>query len=443
MRVQLVSLGCSKNRVDSEKLLARLTGGGVEVVSGEYDYSLSSPDAVVINTCGFIQDAKEESIAEILNAIEAKKAGKIKQVVVCGCLSERYMEDLKESLPEVDAFFGSFQWGKVAKFFTERIAEEKYYIKRVQTTPSHYAYLKISEGCNRKCSYCAIPIIKGKHVSVPLEVLVKEAKWLASQGVRELILIAQDTTFYGMDLYKKRMLGALLKELSKIKGIEWIRIHYSYPLAFPKDVISEMNSNPKVCKYLDIPLQHCSTKVLKTMRRGIDFAGTQKIINEIRKNVPGVALRTTLMVGHPGEGEREFAQLLKFVEYNRFEMMGAFTYSEEEGTFDALHFEDSVPQKVKKARYRKLMSLQAKIVEENNLKRIGSIEKVIVDNVDENFIYTRSQKESPEVDGVILIPIKLPKAQKEIPLALKNIIGKFVGVRITGVEGYDFIAELI
>lgn len=442
MRVQLVSLGCSKNRVDSEKLLARLVGGGVEVVSGEYDYFSSSPDAVVINTCGFIKDAKEESITEILNAVEAKKAGKIKMVVVCGCLSQRYKDELKESLPEVDAFFGSFQWGKVAQFFTKRTCEEKYYIKRVQTTPQHYAYLKISEGCNRRCSYCAIPLIKGKHVSVPMEDLVREARWLALQGVRELILIAQDTTFYGMDLYKKRMLAPLLRELSKIDGIEWIRVHYSYPLAFPKDVIKEMNSNPKVCKYLDIPLQHCSTRVLKAMRRGIDFPGTQKIINEIRKIVPGVALRTTLMVGHPGEGEREFEQLLRFVALNRFEMMGAFTYSQEENTFDALNYKDAVPQKVKNARYKKLMTLQAKIARENNLRRVGTEEIVIVDGVDKDFIYARSQYESPEVDGVILIPIMLPKGKTEPPLVLMNLIGKFVRVKITGVRGYDLVAQL-
>lgn len=452
-RVQLVSLGCSKNRVDSEKLLGMLSRGGIEVVSSDPPYSESHPDAIVINTCGFIQSAKEESINEILLALEAKKAGDAGMVIVCGCLSERYRAELIEQLPQVDAFFGTYEWKKVADFVlkgksgvsdsTPENLIKNYCTRRLQTTPRHYAYLKISEGCNRRCSYCAIPLIKSGHVSVPVELLVKEAKILARQGVKELILIAQDTTFYGMDLYKKRMLAPLIRQLSQIKGIEWIRIHYSYPLAFPKDVISEMNSNPKVCKYLDIPLQHCSTKVLKAMRRGIDYPGTQKIINSIRKEVKGVALRTTLMVGHPGEGQREFAQLLKFVERNRFEMMGAFTYCEEEGTFDALNYKDSVPEKVKNERYRKLMTLQAKIAKENNSKRIGRIERVIVDNIDRNFIYTRSQWESPDVDGVILIPIKLPKAQKQVPLALRNLIGKFAAVRIIGVEDYDLIAELI
>ena len=451
-RIQLISLGCSKNRVDSEKLLRMLSDGGIEIIADQYDYSLSRPDAVIINTCGFIKSAKEESIDEILLAIEAKKKGYTKMVVVTGCLSERYKEELRLQLPEVDAFFGTYEWEKVASFITDvRKANrdnhpsksERYQTSRILTTPRHYAYLKISEGCNRKCSYCAIPLIKGRYKSFPITSLVAEAKELARGGVKELILIAQDTTYYGIDLYKKRMLATLLRKLSEIKGIEWIRIHYSYPLAFPQDVITQINTNPKVCKYLDIPLQHCSTNVLKAMRRGIDYAKTQRVIDTLRSKIKGVALRTTLMVGHPGEGESEFRELLNFVERNRFEMLGAFTYSEEENTYDALNYEDSLSQREKNRRYKKLMSLQAKILREVNRQRIGTIERVIVDDVDNNFVYTRSQKESPEVDGVIRIPIILPNKSEEPPLLLKKLIGNFVEVRITGVDGYDLIADFV
>ncbi len=345
-RVQLVSLGCSKNRVDSEKLLAVLSGGGIEIIPEESDYQDSKPDVVIINTCGFIGDAKQESINEILKAAEAKKAGDVAKILVCGCLSERYNGELEELLPEVDAFFGSFQWNEIIAWLGIEPERKAPMLERYLTTPRHYAYLKISDGCNRKCSYCAIPLIKGAYKSVPEEELVREAEGLARKGVRELILIAQDTTYYGMDLYRKRTLGRLIGKLSLIEGIEWIRIHYSYPLAFPEDVIRIMRSNPKVCKYLDIPLQHSSTKVLKMMRRGIDSEKTQKIIDRIREEVPGVALRTTLIVGHPGERASDFQELLRFVKRNRFEMLGAFPYSCEENTYDALHYKDDVPARV-------------------------------------------------------------------------------------------------
>ena len=328
-KVQLITMGCSKNRVDSEKLLAVLADGGVEVLPETLTYQIAKPDVVIINTCGFIGDAKKESIDEILSAIAAKNEGYVDKVVVCGCLSERYEYDLKESLPEVDAFFGSFQWGAMIKWLgveksSALRSKSCILTERYLTTPKHYAYLKIADGCNRKCSYCAIPLIKGRYTSLPIEVLEKEARALALQGVRELILIAQDTTFYGTDLYGKKMLATLLERLSAIEGIEWIRIHYSYPAGFPRNVLKAMADNPKICKYLDIPLQHSSSKILSMMRRGVDYTKTQKLINEIRSMVPGIALRTTMIVGHPGEGKEEFEELLGFVRSMRFGMLGAF-----------------------------------------------------------------------------------------------------------------------
>ncbi len=437
-RVQLVSLGCSKNRVDSEKLLAVLSGGGIEIIPEESDYQDSKPDVVIINTCGFIGDAKQESINEILKAAEAKKAGDVAKILVCGCLSERYNGELEELLPEVDAFFGSFQWNEIIAWLGIEPERKAPMLERYLTTPRHYAYLKISDGCNRKCSYCAIPLIKGAYKSVPEEELVREAEGLARKGVRELILIAQDTTYYGMDLYRKRTLGRLIGKLSLIEGIEWIRIHYSYPLAFPEDVIRIMRSNPKVCKYLDIPLQHSSTKVLKMMRRGIDSEKTQKIIDRIREEVPGVALRTTLIVGHPGERASDFQELLRFVKRNRFEMLGAFPYSCEENTYDALHYKDDVPARVKQSRYDRLMSLQAEISLENNLRRVGTVEKVIIDDVGDGVLYGRSQWESPEVDGRIVVRYDSSKADFD-PV---DFIGKFAAVNITGAGEYDLVGEL-
>ena len=440
-RVQLITMGCSKNRVDSEKLLSKLSDGGIKIVAEEIPYSQAKPDVVIINTCGFIGDAKKESIDEILAAIQAKNAGLVGKVLVCGCLSERYLKELEESLPEVDAFFGSFQWKKVVEWMG--VSPQGGWTGRHLTTPRHYAYLKIADGCNRKCSYCAIPLIKGKFVSVPMATLEKEAKALADKGVRELILIAQDTTFYGMDLYGKKMLAPLIERLSKIKGIEWIRIHYSYPTGFPKDVLKVMAENPKVCKYLDIPLQHSSTKILSMMRRGVDHQKTQKLIDDIRAQVPGVALRTTMIVGHPGEGKEEFKDLLDFVRSNKFEMLGAFPYSEEEGTYDALHFKDDVPSSVKRRRYASLMKLQGRISLENNQKRVGGVEKVIIDDYRDGFLIGRSQNESPELDGCILID---QSAQKE---AIKgglfrpdDFIGKFAAVRIVSATEYDLTGVL-
>lgn len=435
-KIQLVTLGCSKNRVDSEHLLKQMESAGIEIVEPGYELSASSKvDAVILNTCGFIKDAKEESVEAILAAVDAKERGYVGQIFVFGCLSQRYMDELIEEIPEVDGFFGAFDWDKVL----EAVGVEKnpaLLQQRYTTTPKHYAYLKISEGCDRTCSYCAIPKIRGKHISVPMEELLEEARNLAADGVRELIVVAQDTTYYGLDLYKRRALGELLDKLSQIDGIEWIRVHYSYPDQFPDDVLEIMASNPKICKYLDIPLQHSSSKVLGMMRRSIDGPQTQEVIDRIKAKVPGVVLRTTLIVGHPGEDRREFEKLLRFVERNKFDRLGAFTYSEEEGTYGALHFKDSVRESTKQGRYEELMELQSGISLEANQSRVGIVERVIADSYTDGVLVCRSQGESPEVDGEILIG-DLGE------FAPEQLIGKFVTAKITAANEYDLMAEIV
>lgn len=435
-KIQLVTLGCSKNRVDSEHLLKQMESAGIEIVEPGYELSASSKvDAVILNTCGFIKDAKEESVEAILAAVDAKERGYVGKIFVFGCLSQRYMDELIEEIPEVDGFFGAFDWDKVL----EAVGVEKnpaLLQQRYTTTPKHYAYLKISEGCDRTCSYCAIPKIRGKHISVPMEELLEEARNLAADGVRELIVVAQDTTYYGLDLYKRRALGELLEKLSQIDGIEWIRVHYSYPDQFPDDVLEIMASNPKICKYLDIPLQHSSSKVLGMMRRSIDGPQTQEVIDRIKAKVPGVVLRTTLIVGHPGEDRREFEKLLRFVERNKFDRLGAFTYSEEEGTYGALHFMDSVRESTKQGRYEELMELQSGISLEANQSRVGTVERVIADSYTDGVLVCRSQGESPEVDGEILIG-DLGE------FAPEQLIGKFVTAKITAANEYDLMAEIV
>ena len=439
-RIQVVTRGCSKNRVDSEHLMHVLQQRGYELVPEDTDLALGGVDEVIINTCGFIQDAKEESINAILEAIEAKKEGLVKKVSVFGCLAQRYRRELPAELPEVD------EWQGVLSFDA---------LGRVLTTPRHYAYLKIAEGCDRSCSYCAIPLIRGPHHSVPMEQLVDEAKLLAAQGVRELIVIAQDTTYYGLDLYGKRMLGTLLARLAAVDGIEWIRLHYSYPAGFPDDVLRVMAESPKICPYIDIPLQHSADKVLKMMRRGVTGRETRELVARMRRLVPGVVLRTTLIVGHPGEGEEEFRDLLDFVRECRFERLGAFMYSEEEGTYGALHYKDEIPQEVKQERYDRLMELQSGISLAYNQSRIGTRTRVLVDSLsDDGILVTRSQTESPEVDGEILID-PAPLLREGASLAEKcsldpfrsatspdALIGQFIDVTITGADEYDLIAEL-
>lgn len=437
-RIKLISLGCSKNLVDSEHLLRQVAEAGVEIVSSESPYSEGEElDAVVINTCGFIADAKEESVNTVLEAVEAKRLGMVAKVIVFGCLSQRYREELEREIPEVDAFLGAFDNREVLKVlgipFRKSLCQERFL-----TTPKHYAYLKISEGCNRHCAYCAIPGMRGKHLSVPVEELVQEAQNLARGGVKELLVIAQDITYYGLDLYGKRSLGRLLKELCKVEGIEWIRLHYSYPASFPKDVIGIMASEPKICKYMDIPLQHASSKVLKAMKRGVDGPATQRLIDDFRKAIPGITLRTTMIVGFPGEDKREFERLLDFVERNRFDRLGAFTYSEEEGTYAAKHYKDSVRATTKERRYALLMELQSRISLENNMKRIGTIEEVIVDSYSapQRCWIARSRAESPDVDGIIKVSV--PKGF----VSPSSRVGEFLNVRITGADEYDLEAVL-
>ena len=414
-RIQVVTMGCSKNLVDSEHLMHVLRQRGYELVPEGTGYQQGGVDEVVINTCGFIQDAKEESIAAILEAAEAKKAGLIGKISVFGCLAQRYPAELKAEIPEVD------EWRGVLTFDT---------LGRVLTTPAHYAYLKISEGCDRSCAYCAIPLIRGPHVSVPMEKLVDEAAMLASHGVKELIVIAQDTTYYGLDLYGRRALAELLERLSAVNGIEWIRLHYSYPSGFPEDVLRVMADNPKLCPYIDIPLQHSADRVLSMMRRGIDGRQTRALVEKMRRMVPGVVLRTTLIVGHPGEGEAEFEDLLDFVRTSRFERLGAFQYSEEEGTYGAIHYRDEIPPEVKQERYDRLMELQSGISLAFNRSRIGTRERVIIDSASQDgILVSRSRTESPEVDGEILIDGKADA-------------GQFVDVVITGADEYDLTAEI-
>ena len=444
-------MGCSKNRVDSEHLMVKIAGSGIVILpedaalptqEGVANGTEERVDAVIINTCGFIKDAKVESINVILDAVDAKERGLIGHVFVFGCLSQRYMDELVAEIPEVDGFFGAFDTASILEVMNV-MDDKSLNTKRYLTTPKHYAYLKISEGCDRTCSYCSIPLIRGKHISVPMEELVEEAQNLSAQGVKELIVIAQDTTYYGLDLYGKRMLAPLLEKLCAIEGIEWIRIHYSYPAQFPQDVLDVMASNPKICKYLDIPLQHASTKVLQAMRRSIDGPKTQQIIDDIRSKVPGVVLRTTMIVGHPGEDRREFEKLLNFVQKNRVERLGAFTYSEEEGTFGAANFKDTIRESTKQTRYEELMELQSEISYTYNHSRIGSVERVIIDSFSDGVFVARSQYESPEVDGEILIGKESMLEKFGENFVPQSLIGEFVQVKITGANEYDLIAEFI
>lgn len=434
-KLQIVTLGCSKNRVDSEHVLAQ-----VEDMYDIVPEDVAGPvDVQVINTCGFIGDAKEESIQAILESVERKKAGEIGRLLVCGCLAERYADDMPSLIPEVDGWYGARGIDRLCEALGAAV-DPKRNSARVLTTPQHYAYLKISEGCDRNCSYCAIPGIRGCHKSVPMEDLVEEARLLAAKGVKELIIIAQDTTFYGLDLYHRRALAELLSRLSEVDGIEWMRIHYSYPADFPEDVLDQMAANPKVCAYMDIPLQHISDKVLSNMRRHVTGEWTRNLISRMRERVPGVVLRTTMIVGHPGEGKKEFAELLEFVKEARFERLGAFTYSEEEGTYGAEHFKDTISRKEKQRRLDMLMELQSGISLEFNRSRVGTRERVIVDDFNDGIFVCRSRYESPEVDGEILV--------KYVPESMDGVdpysmIGEFMNVRIVGADEYDLIAEIV
>lgn len=432
--LQAITLGCSKNNVDTEHVLAQ--------VEDLYDILpedwAGNADCVLVNTCGFIGDAKEESVQMILQQAERKKSGEIGSLIVFGCLSQRYGKELPGLIPEVDAWFGARDFAPVVRALGAEPSQD-FEIRRRLTTLSHYAFLKISEGCDRRCAYCAIPHIRGRHRSVPMEELVAEAELLASRGVRELIIIAQDTTYYGLDLYGKRALAELLRKLSAIGGIRWMRIHYSYPDGFPDDVLDQMASNPKVCRYMDIPLQHISDSVLKKMRRNVDGQWTRDLIGRMRSRVPGLVLRTTMIVGHPGEGEKEYSELLDFVREARFERLGAFTYSEEEGTYGASHYEDDVPGEEKSRRLDELMTLQGEVSLTFNQSRVGTETEVVVDSFSDGVFVCRSEFESPEVDGEILVRYEPEKLQGIEPY---SIIGEFMKVRIIGADEYDLIGEI-
>ena len=428
-KINVITLGCSKNTVDSEHLMARLAAAGYEVL---IDSDRTDAKGVGINTCGFIGDAKQESVDMILRAAAAKNAGKIERLFVIGCLSERYADSLRAELPEVDGFFGARTWDGIARALGAA-EDPALATERHLSTPRHYAYLKISEGCNWKCGYCAIPLIRGGHVSVPMEELEEEARKLAARGVKELIVIAQDTTYYGLDLYGKRRLAELLRRLCRIDGIEWIRLHYAYPTAFPDEVIEAMASEPKICKYLDIPFQHISDAQLSAMHRRHTKAEAYALVKKLRGAIPDLALRTTLLVGYPGETEADFTELEQFVRDVRFERLGGFAYSEEEGTYSARELADDVPEEVKQQRVERIMTLQNDIARENNLRRVGRTERVLIDSRQGDYYVGRTQYDSPEVDQEILIPA----AERRL------LRGHFYEIRIDGAADYDLYGKAV
>lgn len=427
-RIDVITLGCSKNLVDSERLMKRFEDCGYEVA---HDSDNVCGEVVVVNTCGFIGDAKEESINTILEYVEAKRDGRIKHLFVMGCLTERYLNDLKLELPEVDKFYGKFNWNDLISDLKLINPSTKVY-ERHLTTPSHYAYLKISEGCNRFCAFCAIPLITGRHTSVPMEQLEEEVRSLVNTGVKEFNVIAQDLSSYGLDLYGKMMLPELIDRLADIEGVEWIRLHYAYPTQFPYEILPVMARHSNVCKYLDIALQHISDKVLSNMRRHITKEETLKLIKRIRREVPGIHIRTTLMVGFPGESLDEFEELKEFVKTARFDRMGAFAYCEEEGTFAAKHYSDEIPQDVKEARQAEIMEIQEEIALELNEAKIGKTFKVIIDREEDEFFVGRTEFDSPEVDPEVLV-------KKTAQLS----VGNFYNVGITSAMPFELIGEVV
>jgi ribosomal protein S12 methylthiotransferase len=397
-KVNIVTLGCSKNVVDSEVLLTQLRGNGIETV---HESGSDDSNVVIINTCGFIDNAKQESIDTILRYVDAKDEGVVDKVYVTGCLSQRYKDDLEKEIPEVDAWFGTRDLSRILKTFKANYKEELVG-ERILTNPSHFAYLKISEGCDRPCSFCAIPLMRGKHISRPMEELVLEAKNLAKNGTKELLLIAQDSTYYGLDLYKKRNLAELMKHLSDVPGIDWIRLHYAFPAGFPLDVLDVMAERPNICKYLDIPLQHGSSNMLQIMRRGTTREKTEDLIHTVRDKVPGIAIRTTMIVGHPGETEKEFGELTDFIEKSRFDRLGVFTYSHEESTH-AHSLSDDVPEEEKQRRMEEVMELQQGISLELNQQKVGKTFKVLIDRKEGGSYIGRTEFDSPEVDNEVVI----------------------------------------
>ena len=426
-RIDFITLGCSKNLVDSERLMKRFQDLGYEVA---HDSDNVCGEVLIINTCGFIGDAKEESINTILEYVEAKKEGTIERLYVMGCLSERYLADLEEEIPEVDKYYGKFDWDNLISDLQEKIPTTKPH-ERMITTPNHYTYLKISEGCNRFCAFCAIPLITGRHTSVPIEQLVEEVKDLVSKGVKEFNVIAQDLSSYGIDLYGKMMLPELIERIAQINGVEWIRLHYAYPAQFPYEILPVMARYSNVCKYIDIALQHISNNVLDNMRRHITKDETLALIERIRTEVPGIHIRTTLMVGFPGESDSEFNELKDFVRSARFERMGAFAYCEEDGTYAARNYSDSIPQEAKEQRLAEIMELQEAISLEINENKIGTIQKVVIDREEEDYYIGRTQYDSPDVDPEVLV-------KKTTALN----IGEFYSVQINEALPFELIGEV-
>ncbi|MDQ3072384.1 MAG: 30S ribosomal protein S12 methylthiotransferase RimO [Bacteroidota bacterium] len=427
-KVNVITLGCSKNTYDSEVLMGQINANGMASV---HEGKVGKADTVVINTCGFIDKAKQESVDTILEWADARAQGKIGKLVVMGCLSERYREELQNEIQGVDAFFGTRELPQVlqslgADYKHELIGE------RQLTTPLHYAYLKIAEGCNRPCSFCAIPLMRGKHESTPIEALVSQARGLAAQGTKELILIAQELTYYGIDLYGRRKLDELLNMLSEVDGIEWIRLHYAYPSQFPVEILDVMRNEPKICNYLDIPLQHVSDNMLKAMRRGITRRKTEELIDTIRTKVPGITLRTTLLAGHPGETEKDFADLVEFVEKHKFDRLGVFEYSHEENTHAGTLLDD-VPAEVKAERVQAIMDVQTGISMEKNIQKIGTIQKVLIDRHEGGYWIGRTEGDSPEVDNEVLINAQSQYAR----------IGDFSMVKITDAMDFDLFGEVV
>ncbi len=435
--VDIITMGCSKNLVDSEMLMGLFEANGYACT---HDSDDPQGDIVVVNTCGFIADAKEESINTILEFVQAKAEGRVKKLFVMGCLSERYLADLEKEIPEVDGWYGKFNYRNLLSDL--RKSEQDVHVEKVNqcsavhlrklTTPKHYAYLKISEGCDRHCAYCAIPLITGHHQSRPMEEILDEVKWLVSRGTKEFQIIAQELTYYGVDLYGEQRIAELIERMADIEGVEWIRLHYAYPVHFPWKLLKVMREKTNVCNYLDIALQHISDHVLSRMRRNVTKQETMELIERIRREVPGIHLRTTLMVGFPGETDEDFHELVEFTKWARFERMGAFAYSEEDGTYSAEHYEDDVPEDVKNARLNKLMRIQQNISAELEAEKVGQIMKVVIDRVEGDYYVGRTEFCSPEVDPEVLIPFDN---------SLK--IGAFYQVTITNSEEFDLYGEVI
>ncbi len=428
-RVDIITMGCSKNLVDSEILMKQFEANGYHCV---HDSKNPLGEIVVINTCGFIQDAKQESINAILEFAQAKEAGKINRLYVMGCLSQRYQKELEEEIPQVDKFYGKFNYKQLLTDLGK--AEVEWCAgKRHLTTPRHYAYLKISEGCDRRCAYCSIPIITGKHVSRPKEEILEEVRYLVSEGVKELQIIAQELTYYGVDIDGKRHIADLIRDISEIKGVKWIRLHYAYPTQFPMELLDVMREKSNVCKYIDIALQHISNPILEKMHRHVTKEETIQLIQQIRERVPGIHLRTTFMVGFPGETEEDFEELMDFVRWARFERMGAFAYSEEEDTYSALHYPDEIPEDVKQRRLGKLMALQQEISAEVEAEKVGKVMPVIIDRKEGDYYIGRTEYCSPEVDPEVLIKVENKRLR----------VGEFYQVRITDSEEFDIYGEVI